>query len=213
MKLYESLISGHAHRARALLHLLGVEFDSIVVDLRAGEHRKPEFLALNPLGQVPVLVDGDTVVRDSTAILVYLALSQDSQRTWLPRDPLLAAQVQSWLSVSSRELWAGPNSARLVKLLGQAIDYERAVSTATAVFSSLFEPHLSRQDWLVGTHPTIADVACYSYIRVAPEGGISLDPYPHVCAWLERLEALQDFVPMPAAADVLAPNERGESGI
>lgn len=204
MKLYESPISGHAHRARAFLHLLGLEFESVVLDLRAGEHRKPEFLALNPLGQIPVLVDGETVIRDSTAILVYLALSHDPDRRWLPADPFLAAQVQSWLSVSSRELWAGPSSARLVKLFGAALDYERAVSTAGAVLESLFEPHLAKRDWLVGTDPSIADVACYSYIRVAPEGEVSLEPYPHVRAWLERLEALPRFVPMPAAADLLA---------
>jgi len=199
MKLFESPISGHAHRARAFLHLLGVPFESVVVDLREGEHRKPEFLALNPLGQIPVLVDGETVVRDSTAILVYLALSHDPERTWLPRDPALAAGVQSWLSISSRELWAGPSSARLVKLFGAKIDHERAVSTTGAVLGSLFEPHLAGQDWLVGTGPSIADVACYSYIRVAPEGGISLEPYPHLRAWLDRLEALPGFVPMPAA--------------
>lgn len=204
MKLYESPISGHAHRARAFLHLLGIEFESVVLDLRAGEHRKPEFLALNPLGQIPVLVDGETVIRDSTAILVYLALRHDADRTWLPTDPVAAAQVQSWLSVSSRELWAGPSSARLVKLFGAALDYERAVSTAGAVLGSLFEPHLANQEWLVGTHPSIADLACYSYIRVAPEGDVSLEPYPHVRAWLERLEALPEFVPMPAAADLLA---------
>lgn len=204
MKLYESPISGHAHRARAFLKLLGVPFESVVVDLRAGAHREPEFLALNPLGQIPVLVDGDNVVRDSTSILVYLALSQDPGGTWLPRDPGLAAQVQSWLSVSSRELWAGPSSARLVKLFGAAFDYERAVSTADAVLGSLFEPHLSGQDWLVGAGPTVADVACYSYIRVAPEGEVSLEPYPHVRKWLDRLEALPGFVPMPAAADILA---------
>lgn len=204
MKLYESPISGHAHRARAFLHLLGIEFESVVLDLRAGEHRKPEFLALNPLGQIPVLVDGETVIRDSTAILVYLALRHDADRTWLPKDPVAAAQVQSWLSVSSRELWAGPSSARLVKLFGAALDYERAVSTAGAVLGSLFEPHLANQEWLVGTHPSIADLACYSYIRVAPEGDVSLEPYPHVRAWLERLEALPEFVPMPAAADLLA---------
>lgn len=204
MKLYDSPISGHAHRARAFLHLLNIEFESVVLSLSTGEHRKPEFLALNPLGQVPLLVDGDIVVRDSTAILVYLALRHDPERTWLPADAVVAAQVQSWLSVSSRELWAGPSSARLVKLFGAAIDYERAVSTAAEVLGSLFEPHLANQDWLVGTHPTIADLACYSYIRVAPEGDVSLEPYPHVRAWLERLEGLPNFTPMPVAEDLLA---------
>ncbi|MBV1858745.1 MAG: glutathione S-transferase family protein [Nannocystaceae bacterium] len=204
MKLYEHPISGHAHRARAFLSLLGVEFESVVVDLMAGEHRKPDFLALNPLGQVPVLVDGETVVRDSTAILVYLALSHDPEGRWLPRDPGLAAHVQSWLSVSSRELWAGPGAARRVKLFAAELDYDAAVSTTNAALGSLFEPHLTAQKWLVGPGPTIADIACYSYIRIAPEGGVSLEPYPSVRAWLQRLEALPNFVPMPAAADLLA---------
>lgn len=204
MKLYDSPISGHAHRVRAFLHLLGLDFERVVVDLAGGEHKRPEFLALNPLGQVPVLVDGDTVVRDSTAILVYLALAYDSSRRWLPADPVLAAQVQSWLSVSSRELWAGPSAARLVKLFGAKIDYDKAVETTDAVLGGLFEPHLAEREWLVGDQPTIADVACYAYIRVAPDGEVSLEPYPRVRAWLERLESVPGFTAMPAAAELFA---------
>ena len=204
MKLYESLISGHAHRARAFLHLLGLEYESVQLDLLAGEQNDPAFLAINPLGQVPVLVDGDTVIRDSTAILVYLALAYDAERRWLPADPVAAAQVQSWLSLSSRELWAGPSAARLVKLLEAPLDYDAAVATADAVLGKLFEPRLRAHPWLVGSSPTIADVSCYAYIRVAPEGDVSLEPYPHVRAWLERLEALPGFVSMPAAAELLA---------
>ena len=136
--------------------------------------------------------------------MVYLALTHDTQGTWLPREPGPAAEVQSWLSISSRELWAGPSSARLVKLFGAKIDHERAVSTANAVLGSLFEPHLREQAWLVGSAPTIADIACYSYLRVAPEGGVSLKPYPSVRSWLERLEALPGFPEMAAAADLLA---------
>ncbi len=204
MKLYDSPVSGHAHRARAFLQILGLSFETHVVSLKAGEHKSEAYLSLNPLGQVPVLVDGDVVVRDSTAILVYLAQRYDLERTWLPTDPAAAGHVQSWLSVASRELFMGPCVARLVKLFNAPYDHAAAVELADAVLSALFEPHLAARTWLVGDAPTIADIACYGYIAAAHEGAIDLQPYPNVRAWLARVEAIPGFAGMPAAADVLA---------
>ena len=199
MKLYGHPISGHAHRAKALLHILAIEFEDIVLDLKAGAHKAPEFLALNPLGQVPVLVDGDLVLRDSTAILVYLAQKFDPSGRWLPSDPKAQAQVQQWLSAASLELREGPFALRGAKLFGRTIDHEAARTKTENLFGQLFEPHLSRHSWLVGSEPTIADLACYSYIARAPEGDFSLEPYPRLRAWLERVEAIDNFWPMPRA--------------
>ena len=99
MKLYHHPISGHAHRARLFLSLLGLDHELIVVDLLQGEHKSPEFLKLNPFGQIPVLDDDGTVVSDSNAILVYLA-KKYGRSDWLPEDPSGAAAVQRWLSVA-----------------------------------------------------------------------------------------------------------------
>ncbi|MDU6136334.1 glutathione S-transferase family protein, partial [Bradyrhizobium sp.] len=93
-RLYHFALSGHAHRARLMLHLLGLDCDYVEVDLSGGAQKRPDFLALNPFGQVPVLVEGDAVIPDSNAILVYLARRYDESGRWLPRDPLGQAQVQ-----------------------------------------------------------------------------------------------------------------------
>ncbi|MEM9071222.1 MAG: glutathione S-transferase family protein [Myxococcota bacterium] len=196
MKFYDFSLSAHAHRPRALLQILGVPFETVWVDLAGGEHKKAPFLALNPLGQVPVLEDGDVVVRDSAAILTYLALRYDPARTWLPEDLVAQANVQSWLSVSVKELYEGPFLARVARVFGAPIDYDKAVANAHQVFSELFEPHLATREWLVGTSPTIADLANYAGVAAAREGDIDLSGYPNLLAWLERVEAIPGVDPM-----------------
>lgn len=200
---YDSLLSGHAHRPRALLKLLGVEHEVKIVNLPAGEHKQADFLALNPLGQVPVLTDGDVTLRDSTAILVYLASKYDANRTWLPTDPATAGLVQEWLATSTKDLFLGAATARISKVFAGKTD-EAAVANAEALFDTLFEPHLAKHDWLVGNGPTIADLANYSYIALAGEAEIDISRWPAIAAWVKRLEALPGFDPVPAAADVMA---------
>lgn len=192
--LYRSRISGHAHRAELFLSLLGLPYTPVDVDLRAGEQKQPAFLARNPFGQVPVIDDGGTVVADSNAILVYLALKYGDAR-WLPRDPLGAAAVQRWLSVAAGEIAHGPAMARLGKGLGLPVDLPGAVARAERLFR-VMEQELQQRAFLAGADATIADVAAYSYIVRAPEGGISLEPYPALRAWLARVEALPGFLPM-----------------
>jgi glutathione S-transferase len=147
---------------------------------------------------VPVIEDGDTVLSDSNAVLVYLALRHDPEGAWLPRDPLRAAQVQQWLSIAAGPLAYGPGDARLAKLFGMPLDYERARAIALRLYQVL-DPHLASRTFLVGETPTIADIAIYSYTALAGEGGISLEEYPHIRQWLARVEGLPGFVPMPRA--------------
>ena len=195
IRLYRSPLSGHAHRVELMLSLLGVPCERIDVDLRAGAHRQPEFLARNAFGQVPVIEDGAVTLADSNAILVYLAGAYDPAGGWLPREPVAAARVQRWLSVAAGELAAGPNTARLGMLFGRQVDVARAQEVAARLFG-LMEAALEAAPFLAGGAPTIADVAIYSYTVLAPEGGVSLAPYPAIRAWLARIEALPGFVPM-----------------
>jgi len=197
IKLYGFPRSGHAHRALLFLSLLGLPYEEITVDLANGEQKQPTFLALNPFGTVPVIDDAGTVVPDSNAILVYLANRYGDER-WLPRDAVGAAAVQRWLSVAAGPIYAGPCAARLVSVFGQDHDHARAQATAERLFA-VMEPYLATRTFLAAAHPTIADIAGYSYIAHAPEGGISLAPYPHIRAWLARIEALPGFVAMPAS--------------
>lgn len=189
--------SGHAHRVRLFLSLLGLPHEVVDVDLPGGAHKSAAFLAKNAFGQVPVIDDGDLTLADSNAILVYLALQYDMDGRWYPRDPARAAMVQRWLSAAAGPLVAGPGGARLAIVFGADIDVTRAHAAAAALFK-VMEQHLSDRRFLAGAEPTIADIACYSYTAHAPEGGVSLSPYPAIRAWLARIEALPGFVAMPA---------------
>lgn len=195
IRLYTYPVSGHAHRVALMLSLLRLPFEPIEVDLRKGAQKAPEFLAKNAFGQVPVIEDGDVTLADSNAILVYLARRYDPSSAWLPRDPVAHAKVQQWLSVAAGPLAAGPSGARLVKLFGATLDHARCLTIAQQLFT-VMDAQLATRRFLVGDAPTIADVALYTYTVLAPEGGISLEPYAHIRAWLGRIEALPGFLPV-----------------
>lgn len=193
MRLHYFPLSGHAHRAQLFLSLIGVEAELVEVDLAGGAHKKPEFLKLNPFGQVPVLEDGEIVIADSNSILVYLA-KKYGKTDWLPEDVVQAAQVQRWLSVAAGELAYGSAAARLVTVFGAKRDPDEVVGRGHALLKTL-EGLLSQRNWLVADRPTLAEVALYSYTARAPEGNVDLEPYPAVRQWLARIEALPGFVP------------------
>ena len=198
IRLHWNPVSGHTHRVELFLSLLGLPFEKIPVDFAKAEHKSPTFLALNPFGQLPVIEDGDLVLPDSNAILTYLALTYDAGGSWLPRDAIGAARVQRWLSVAAGPLAYGPAAARVCVLFGRPID--QAPRDAAARLFALMDRHLSSQAFLAASHPTIADVALYSYTAHAPEGGVSLEPYTHLRAWLARVEALPRFVGLMRSA-------------
>jgi glutathione S-transferase len=195
LKLYHHPVSGHSHRAELFLSLLGVPFELVHVDLMTSAHKKADFLAINSFGQVPVLVDTDgTIVADSNAILVYLALKQ-GRKDWLPDNPIGAARVQRWLSVAAGELVVGPGAARLTVLFNQKRDPTDALKRSAAILD-LIEATLQKSAWIAANHATIADISLYSYIASAPEGNVDLTPFSAIRNWLAAIEALPGFVPM-----------------
>ena len=196
IKLHDSTYSGHCHRVRLFCGLLHIDVELSPVDMKSKAHKSPGYLRLNPFGQVPVLEDGDVVVRDSNAILLYLAEKFDSGRAFLPKDPVARAHVYEWLATAAGPLYMGPSRARAIRNFGREGDSEQARAIADQLFT-VMNDHLADRSWLVGDGPTLADVACYSYTAVADEGGIDLPPFPNIRAWLSRVEALDGFVPMP----------------
>ncbi|MDH4109108.1 MAG: glutathione S-transferase family protein [Gammaproteobacteria bacterium] len=195
MTLHDFPTSGHAHRIRLFLSMLGVDYDRLTVDMPGGGHKTADYLRLSPLGQVPTLVDGEIIITDSSAALVYLA-KKYGRRDWLPEDPAGAAAVQRWLSTASGELYRGPIALRAARRFGRAVDEAAARSWSKRLFEWM-QAHLEIETWLAAKHATIADVAMYSYVRVADEGGLDLAPYPAVLRWLADVEALPGFEPMP----------------
>ncbi|MBB5404938.1 glutathione S-transferase [Paraburkholderia youngii] len=196
IKLYTTRLSGHGHRVKLFLSLLDLPFEVVELDMKAGENRKPEYLALNPFGQVPTIQDGELTLFDSNAILVYLA-KRYGDASWLPDDPLGAAAVQRWLSLAAGQIAYGPCAARLVTVFGAPLDHERAKQIAVKLFD-VIDAELAGKPFVAGAHVTIADIAAHTYIAHAPEGGVSLQPYPNIRAWLSRVEALPRFIAMPS---------------
>lgn len=115
----------------------------------------------------------------------------------------MQAEIQKWLSVAAGDINNGPATARLITVFSAGYDAEQAKSIAYSLFDVL-EKHLTGRAWLADANPTIADVSGYSYIAHAPEGDVSLEPYPSIRAWLNRIESLPGFVPMQKTAIALA---------
>ena len=195
IKLFNHELSGNCYKARLLLSLLKVEYEIVPVDLMKGEHKSPEFLKLNPFGQVPVLLDGELVFQDSQAILVYLARKYGNEN-WLPNDAESLSRIVRWLSITAGEISQGVGSARLFYLFNRtSIDIEVATQKSTFILQQI-EQHLTDREWLELDHLTIADIAVFPYVALAPDGKIALDSYPHIQAWIERIKQLSGFVGM-----------------
>lgn len=197
VRIHSFPLSGHAHRVVLFASLAGIPHEVINVDLGNGAHKSDAYIAKNPAGQVPMIEDGDTVVSDSNAILVYL--SRVYAPSYIPNNPVGEAEVQKFLTLAAGELAFGPAAARLINVFNAPLDKEFTHATA-AKFLGKLDAHLEGRDWLVGDAPTIADVAIYSYTAHAPEGDVSLAPYPNVRRLLSNIEALDGFIPMPATA-------------
>lgn len=195
MKLYDLELSGNCYKVRLFAALAGIKLNLVPVDFMAGEHKQAPVIDLNPWGELPVLEDGEVVLRDSQAILVYLA-KQYADDEWYPQDAAGQALVQQWLSTAANEIQNGPASARLVDKFGFELDKARTLVISDRILG-LLESHLSKNQWLAAERATIADCAVVPYVALAHEGGISLDDYPAILKWIEKIKTLPGFIPMP----------------
>ncbi|WP_110657168.1 glutathione S-transferase family protein [Salinicola halimionae] len=195
VKLYRNPKSGHCHRVELMLALLKIPFEVIDLDMVNGAHHEPGYLKISPLGQVPAIDDNGITLSDSNAILVYLTERYGDSALWIGTDPVEKARVQRWLSIAAGEIAAGPCAARLVTVFDVPLDHEGAKAKAHKLLE-MMNIHLDCREWLAADRPTLADIAGYSYIAHAPEGGVGLADYPHVRAWLTRIEALPHFIGM-----------------
>ena len=212
--LYDYELSGNCYKVRLLLSMLGVPYQSRLVDFYPGrEHKSEAFLKLNPLGQLPVIDDDGYVLRDAQAILVYLASKYDGTRLWYPGDDAeQLGRIAMWLSFADG-ITATASAARLHDGLFYEFDIEACRAGAHRLLRILDE-HLwfgeqQSSDWLCpGAHPTIADIACFPYVMLSEEGGISRQDYPAIRRWLDRVRRIPGFEVMPgvfAASPALHP--------
>lgn len=191
MKLYIGEVSGNSYKVRILLSLLQVSYEQIVLDMSRQEHKAAEFRKINPRGEVPALVDGELVLWDSAAILVYIARKFGGD-TWLPGDPAQMADVMQWVALAGQEMQFGLQYCRRGYLhdrwtLG---DRERSTAVSKIALDVLEHRLAGGRQWLVLDRPTIADIACFPYSETAPEAKIPLEAYPNIMAWHARCRAL-----------------------
>ncbi|MCY4301552.1 MAG: glutathione S-transferase family protein [Aestuariivita sp.] len=204
LKLYDYELSGNCYKIRLMLSFLDVVHSIESVDFYPGaQHKSPAFLRLNPMGQLPVIEDAGMVLRDAQAILIYLAARYDSQGVWFPRDdPVRLGQIAQWLAFAD-SITATASVARLHDgLLYSHVDSEAARLGAHKLFRILDE-HLYfceqvEQTWICpGDQPTLADIACFPYVMLSEEGGISRIDYPALRRWCDRFKRIPGFVVMP----------------
>lgn len=195
MKLYDTPRSGNCHKVRMLLAQLDLTHEIVPVDLAGGENKQRAYLALNPRGQVPLLEDEGELIWDSQAILVYLARRYGDE-TWLPTAPLAMARVMQWLAVSENEIQYGLARARAALQWRAPWNVEECQRVGRAALD-LLERQLATSAWLAADHATIADLACYPYVALAPQAGLELESFPSVRAWVGRIQALPRYAGMP----------------
>ncbi len=209
IKLHDYILSADCYKIRLMLALLERKFEPVKVNVHPGrQNQGAEFLGLNPRGRIPVLEDDGLVLSDPIAILTYLALRYDGTRKWLPDDAAITGQVMMWLAFSGAEL-DRISQIRTNAVTGAGGDPPGAMMDA---HNSLFilEDHLAEgellgRSWLVGgDHPTIADIAVFPPVVLAPDGEVSLDGFPAVWRWLDRVKRLEGFIVMPGIMPNLA---------
>lgn len=200
--LYDYALSGNCYKVRLLLDWLALPYERCPIDFFPGfEHRSDSYLQINPLGQLPAIVDNGEVIRDAQAILVYLASTYDRSSQWYPLDrPRDLGRIQIWLAFADA-ITSTCSAARLHDAMFFELDVDKARAGAHKLLRVLDE-HLWFQEhhshgWLCTKQaPTIADIACFPYIALSEEGGIGLEEYPAVQRWLERFMRLDGFRPM-----------------
>jgi glutathione S-transferase len=188
MKLYE-FPPTRSIRARWTLQELGIDFEPIRVSLLAGENRTPEFLKINPAGKLPVLVDGDTVLTESIAIVLYLAEKYPEKRL-IPTDPVKRAELYRWLLFATTELeqplWRITRNANLYpenRRLPADIENAREDFKPMA---AVLEDHMKGREFVVGDSVTVADFVTAYTLDWANEVGL-LEGFPTLNAYMERM--------------------------
>lgn len=206
MRLYGMSMSGNCWKAAQILRLTGHEFDWVETDGNAGATRTPDFLALSPIGKVPVLMmDDGTVLVESNAILLHFA----EGTPWLPAPGLTRTRVHEWLFFEqySHEPYIAV-ARNLISWRREAhLHAERLRECAErgAAALGVMEQRLAAHAWLAGESPTIADLALFAYTHRADEGGFDLTRWPAVRAWVGHVAALPGISTLPRNPQPVGP--------
>lgn len=199
--LYDYLPSGNGYKVRLTAKYLDIPYRLVEMDITQGATRTTEFLAKNPNGRIPLLeVPGRGFLSESHAIISFLAEGSEL----MPADPWVRANIWQWLCFEQYNL--EPNVATIrfwLKILHKTAAQlgDRLTEKYSKGHEALgvLERGLQGREYLVAGRFTLADIALYAYTHVAPEGGVSLDAYPNICAWIARVAAQPRHAPITAA--------------
>ena len=185
MILYGNLNSGNCYKVRLLLSYLGVAYIYENIDAPHGGTRTPEFLAINPVGQIPVLkLDDGRILAESNAIMTFLA----DGTPYVPINAFDRAKALQWMFWEQYKHEPAIAVARFISFYAPEREGELPTLHAKGQTAlDVMEGHLKGAAWFAGTGPTIADIALYAYTHVAEDGGFKLSDYPHIQAWCERM--------------------------
>lgn len=198
MKLYDHPLSGNCYKVRLALHQLGVEYERVYVDIFGGEQHTPEHEDMNPNKKIPVLVDGDFTMWESNAILLYLG-KKYSPNSLFPEDPRTFGAVAQWLLFG--KTMVDPNLALARFYMRFAEPEQRDESELKRLHEQggkalrVLDKHLSQNEFLAGSY-SVADIGCYPYVDLAPQGGFELASYSSVLSWCERVRSTPGYIAM-----------------
>lgn len=196
MKFYTNAYSTNCRRVALTAKCAGVALDEKLMDFAKGEHKSPEYLALNPMGKLPAFVDGDLFVNESRAIMHYVA-SQAPESRLVGENAKEQAAILRWQFFDACH-FAPPLGTlifeRLLKpRMGGGEPSESAIADAVSRFepvAKVLDAELKGRDWLVGGRPTLADLTLASSMMYADATGMPLEAYPHLRSWFGRIREL-----------------------
>lgn len=193
------------YKVRLALGALGLAYAKAAVNMiPAAEQTRPPLLLLNPLGTLPILTDGTVVLGDAEAILPYIALRYDPDRTWLPADPAAFGHVMAWLVFAARDLHAAVQ-ARRHAMFDEPADAPAVQRAARRAFR-IMDDHMTARGfagagWFVGSGPTLADIALFPSFALSRDYGIEHEAYPALRRWARQVRTVPGFTTMPGIPD------------
>lgn len=202
MKLYSLTFSPNGRKAESLVGYLGLDTEIIQVDMAQGQHKSPEFLAMNPNGKIPTLDDNGFHVWESNAIVTYLA-GKKPESNLLPTDLQGRTKVDKWMN------WQGAHyGAALMRIVVEKVlkkMYNRGPADEAVVndalsdlknFTGVLDKQLAGKDFVLG-NLSVVDFSIAPWTEIAPQLGMDHSDFPNVSAWVDRCTALKGWVKTP----------------
>ncbi|HEX9666519.1 MAG TPA: glutathione S-transferase family protein [Thermodesulfobacteriota bacterium] len=196
ISLYDHPLSGNCYKVRLLLSHLGVHYERITIDFFKGENKTEDFKKLNPNQKIPVIRDGDLILWESSAILLYLG-KKFSPNIYYSEELDRFGLISQWLFFGKTSI--DPSLAR-ARFMTRFVPEEkrdegelRSLRNAGESALQILEDQLKKNDFLAGSY-SLADIGCFPYVNMAEEGGVSLTPFPSVISWCERIGSQPGYI-------------------